>query len=65
MVNRELEIIYDRKGDVLAIIFDKESKNVDFVEPFPGWFIWFDEKKNVRMIEILRASKFISKLKNV
>jgi len=65
MVNRGIEIIYDRKGDVLAIIFDKESKNVDLVEPLPGWFIWFDEKKNVRMIEILRASKFISKLKNV
>ena len=65
MVNKEIEIIYDRDSDVLAIIFDRGSKNVDFIEPYPGWYVWFDEKKNIRMVEILRASRFISKLKSV
>lgn len=46
MVNKEIEIIYDRDSDVLAIIFDRGSKNVDFIEPYPGWYVWFDEEKN-------------------
>jgi len=57
--------MYDREADVLAIIFDEDSKNHDFVEPIPGWLIWFDENKNVRMIEIFRASRFLSKLRTI
>ena len=65
IMSREIEVIYDREADVLAIIFDKKSKNHDFIEPIPGWLIWFDENNNVRMIEILRASRFLSKLKAI
>jgi len=57
--------MYDKEADILAIIFDEVSKNHDFVEPIPGWFIWFDENKNVRMIEIFRASRFLSKLRTI
>lgn len=64
-VSKEIKIIYDREADVLAIIFDEDLKNRDFIEPTPSWFIWFDENKNVRMIEIFRASKFLSKLRTI
>ena len=60
-----IKVMYDREADVLAIIFDEDSKNHDFVEPIPGWLIWFDENKNVRMIEIFRASRFLSKLRTI
>ena len=60
-----VKVIYDKKADVLAIIFNKRSKNADFIEPTPGLLIWFDEKGNIRMIEILRASRFIPTLKLV
>ncbi|MEX0568792.1 MAG: DUF2283 domain-containing protein [Candidatus Njordarchaeota archaeon] len=64
-MSREIKVIYDRAADVLAIIFDEDSKNHDFIEAVPGWFIWFDENNNVRMIEIFRASRFLLKLKTV
>ncbi len=64
-MSKGIKVMYDREADVLAIIFDEDSKNHDFVEPIPGWLIWFDENKNVRMIEIFRASRFLSKLRTI
>ena len=61
----EVEVVYDKETDVLAIIFDKDSRNHDFIEPIPGLLIWFDENSNVRMIEILRASRFVPKLRTI
>ena len=64
-MSKEIKIMYDRTADILSIIFDEDSKNHDFIEPIPGWFIWFDENSNVRMIEIFRASRFLSKLRTI
>ncbi len=64
-MSREIKVVYDREADVLAIIFNENSKNHDFIEPIPGWFIWFDENNNVRMIEIFRASRFLSMLRTI
>ena len=64
-MRKEIKVMYDREADVLAIIFDENSKNHDFIEPIPGWFIWFNENNNIRMIEIFRASRFLSKLRTI
>ncbi len=62
-MSRKIKVMYDREADVLAIIFDEDSKDHDFIEPTPGWFMWFDENNNARIIEIFRASRFLSKLR--
>mgnify|MGYP000229835829 FL=1 len=64
-MRKEIKVMYDREADILAIIFDEDSKNHDFIEPIPGWFIWFNENNNIRMIEIFRASRFLSKLRTI
>ncbi len=64
-MSKEVKVVYDREADVLAIIFDEDSKNHDFVEPAPGRPIWFDENSNIRMIEIFRASRILSKLRTI
>jgi len=62
-MEQRFEVVYDRDSDVLAIILNKNKKNKDFVEIAPGVFVWIDEKNEVRMIEILRTSRLLERIK--